>query len=328
MINLPFLKVFVKNVRENMKIEMWEKLKRYKYFSWLLFCTIISFFLYIFYNQPWTIDILQFWQMHLQGFSEIFSYSIHYGNGRLLGNIGTFYLIYYPQIGLVIRVLFLAVLPFLVCRALGIKSNIILVTAVLLILLVSPAVYGQCYGWICGFQNYVPGIVLFLIAVILVREANPGIGLFLRILRLFLICLCGISMQLFVEHTSIYNLCCSAAIMLTCLHRKQNVAEAGAFLFSALIGELCMLMIPHFFTIGSIVSGYRSTYFSAGLTGIIFGIIKNGSKLISMFSENSVALFGLAMLVCLLISQLNTSGLKIRGMLKAGMLIPSGCFLA
>lgn len=299
----------------------------YKNFALLVGGALAVFFLAIFHNQPWTIDILQFWQKHLQGFLEIFSYSIHYGNGRLLGNIGTFYLIYYPTIGLIIRVSFLAALPFLICRALDIKSKIILVTTVLLILLVSPIIYGQCYGWICGFQNYVPGIVLFLIAVILVRESNSGARLFLRILRILLICLCGISMQLYVEHTSIYNLFCSAFLMIAYLHRKQNVTEAGVLFMSALFGELCMLLIPHFFTIGSIVSGYRSTYFSAGLTGIFFGTVKNGSKLISMFSENSVALFGLALLVCLLISRLNTSSLRIRGMLKAGMLIPSGCFL-
>ena len=301
-------------------------------YSFLLFALLISgcmavFFLCVFHNQPWTIDILQFWQKHLQGFPEIFAYSIHYGNGRLLGNIGTFYLIYYPRIGLFIRAGFLAVLPLLLCRALNIKSKIALITASLLMLLVSPAIYGQCYGWICGFQNYVPGIILFLIAVILVKEANPGVGLSLRILRIFLICLCGIGMQLYVEHTSVYNLICSAVLMLICLRRKQNVTEAGAFFCSALIGELCMLLIPHFFTIGSIVSGYRSTYFSAGLTGIIFGIIKNGSKLISMFSENSVALFVMAMLDCLLISRLNAAGQRIRRMLKAGMLIPSCCFL-
>ena len=104
---------------------MRDNLKEYRFFSWFLFCALICFFLYIFHDQPWTIDILQFWQKHLQGFSEIFAYSIHYGNGRLLGNIGTFYLIYYPTIGLIIRVSFLAALPFLICRALDIKSKII-----------------------------------------------------------------------------------------------------------------------------------------------------------------------------------------------------------
>ena len=105
------------------------------------------------------------------------------------------------------------------------------------------------------------------------------------------------------------------------------MAEAGAFLCSALIGELCMLLIPHFFTIGTIVSGYRSTYFSSGFKGILIGMIKNGSKLISMFSENGIALSGMAVLDSLLIWRMSLVKPVIKKVILTGLLIPSGCFL-
>ncbi len=260
-----------------------------------MFFTVSVFFIFIFSGVPWTIDILYFWRLHLQRFPDIASFSIHYGNGRLLGNIGTIYLINYPRIGLVLRAVTLSSLPPLLCRALGLQRRSVFLAAYVLLLTVTPAVYGQCYAWICGFQNYVPPLVLFLIGLVLIRAERPAFR-FASGLRIAAIALCGVCMQLYVEHSSCINIVCTAGILYICVKRKTHLKEAFVFFIASVFGGILMFLIPLFYTVGSEVSGYRSDYFSGGFSYLLFGAVKNGTKLICKYTESSAGLALLAFL--------------------------------
>lgn len=261
-----------------------------------LFAVFFIFWVFVFYCAPMTADDVFFWTLRLKGFNNIFNYALSYGNGRLLGNLGVHYLVENIHLRVFVKAICFSVLPFLLVRVLKIKNPICYPVSAILILCVSPGIFAQTAAWTAGFQNYVPPIILFLLGLVLVEKSasKNKAGKLLLCTAVFL---CGFAMQLYVEHSSCINLILALLLVVYARKAKKELfAGALSFFAASALGLVLMFMIPRWFcTDYGLMIGYRKFNFDSGLFYTVYGMVKNGVKLVSMYSENTVAFAALAL---------------------------------
>ena len=254
---------------------------------------------------PLSVDDFGFQQLSFHTNGDALHYVLNYGNGRLFGNGGILFLIHRPVLGDVLRAALLSGIAVLLPAVLKLQKKIMPVLSMFLVLTISPAIFGQAYSWMSGFQNYIPPIFLFLAGLLCVQKAGSSYSAGSRIVFLFLCFLCGTGMQLYIEHSTCINLCISAIILLTVLRKEKwrsyRVASgmlfAGAVLGCAVMVAVTVVSNPQIQdgTIG------HTSYLSSGIQGLLYGVARNCVLVLGMFSENAVLLF---LLSALLITQI------------------------
>ncbi len=291
------------------------------------FAVFFLFWVFVFYCAPMTADDIFFWTLRLKGFNNIFNYALSYGNGRLLGNLGVYYLVEYIHLRVFVKAICFTILPVLIIRVLRISNPISRIVTVVLILCVSPGIFAQAAAWTAGFQNYVPPIILFLLGFILVEmsASKNRAGKFVICVAVFL---CGLAMQLYVEHSSCINLILAFVLVVyACRVKKELFAGAFTFLIAAALGAVLMFMIPKWFCSDyGLMIGYRKFNFAGGIMKTIYGMVKNGVKLVSMYSENTVAFAALALGQTVLLHK--TAKSSRNHLLFVGLWLPVAFFFA
>lgn len=264
-------------------------------FKYSLFCILVVFFLFLFYLTPMSSDDVNFWALRITDFNDILDFSLSYGNGRFLGNLGVMYLIEYSWLRVVVKSLVCALITSLLPHLLDIKTRIGYIFSALLVICVSPEIFSQVFSWTSGFQNYVPSLALMILGLHLVKIScsAKGISVVLFSTVAFLI---GVSMQLYVEHSTVINLVFLLCILIYLVLKHKSVSPAlASFIVGAVIGAALIFLIPKLFSgTDNYVSGYRNTVFSGGIMQLAAGIVRNSLKLICMYSENILALTVLA----------------------------------
>jgi len=133
-----------------------------------------------------------------------------------------------------------------------------------------------------------------------VEKAGCRLSKDARVFYSILSFLCGISMQLYIEHSSCINLCMAILILAAVCKKKEwksyrlaaGLFFAGAMIGCAMMGAVTLFSNPQIRqgTIG------HTSYFSAGIAALAYGIIRNGVFLLGMYSENAIVLFLLSAL--------------------------------
>ena len=89
-------------------------------------------------------------------------YSLYYGNGRLLGNIGACILNNNRIVCVIVKVVMILAMMLLIPKVINIKNKVLEYIIYLMLLGTAPEIFGQVFVWTSGFQNYIPPIVFML----------------------------------------------------------------------------------------------------------------------------------------------------------------------
>ena len=274
----------------------------------------------VLHHIPLTVDDLFFQNTSFSSAGEAFQYLLHFGNGRFLGNAGIIFLMHHLLLSDILRALVIAGLAVLLPKALKLEGAVYPLLTMFLLLCVSPGVFGEVYSWMSGFQNYIPPLLLFLCSVILLHGKKES--KFPEILRCGVLLLCGICMQLYVEHSSCLNCLFVALMALSCFRKKREYLLRSLILFLGTVIGLA-LVLSTTLLLPETVLGNKASYFSRGFGTLILGVVRNTVDLLGMFTENAAALVTLA-------SLLLSSAYRVRARLSSkqkavmlsGLLIP------
>ena len=236
-------------------------------------------------------------------FLNALQYSLHYGNGRLLGNlIGVFFSAHFAWSWLVVAG-FLTALVVLMNAILFDSSPAFVFPTALLAAVPSVGLIRQCYYLFAGFCNYVIPIVFLLVSVWVYKsflEGKPGS----RLSRVCLVALdgvCAIASCLFSENTTIVIVMIALGMLLYPDSRaKQAACFRWTHLLWVMMGVLIMIGIPVVTRTGEKMDSYRQV--ASGLSAIKEQFRESFRVFADVFNHFYVllVLFSLAMvLLCL-----------------------------
>ena len=268
--------------------------------NWFFYAMFFCVCLLILHDLPLILDDNGFMQLSFDSNASALHYVLSYGNGRLLGNGGIIFLLHHQPLGDIVRAALIAGIAILLPSILQLKSKFYYFLSLFLLLSISPAAFGQSFAWMSGFQNYVPPVFLFLCGVYLVQIPKNRKHFYWGFVC-FLTFVCGVSMQLYIEHSTCINLVLAFLLLLKTQKAKTDTIirwKALVFFAGSLIGLFIMLKIMRFH--GSEPIGHVS-YLSRGLFNLFYGIVRNGALIAGMFSENAILLTELAILHILLL---------------------------
>ena len=288
-----------------------EKSSRYSKYTLFTFTVFSGICYFILHRLPLAVDDFGFQQIEFNTFSDVLRFALGYGNGRLLGNSGIIFLTHHLFIADVLRAIMLSGIAILLPTVLQLKNRVLPWLSMLLILTISPGVFGQTYSWMSGFQNYVPPVFLFLCGLWLAERAGVCASRTVKIIISLLCFVCSISMQLYIEHSTCINLLLSTFVLGTVwknIKWKPYRLASTLFFVGAVLGFVIMgtvtLLSNEKLQEGTV--GHASYLFS-GFLALGYGIARNGSFLLGMFSENAVMLFLLSVLLTVQIQRNKTA---------------------
>lgn len=265
---------------------------------------LFAFFYFLMYRSPLISDDFEFANLKYTSFSELFNYALHYGNGRVLGNVGAVFFVNYPIINAIIKSAIICALVYLLPKTIKNGNSADSYCACLLVLGISSAIFGQVYSWTSGFMNYVPPVVIMLFCLHAVRYSlNRS-----RIIDL-LLALVGFVGQLFVEHVTVVNILIAGLLIFIYIKEKETRRTRAIIWFvSGILGAMVMFLVPKIFYISNNrVAGYRNIH----LTNIVYSSIESIHLIIHTMSQ-CLILFAVFTILGLSLAKERTKGRYLR----------------
>lgn len=260
---------------------------------------VFSFLVLIMSLSPMIIDDFMFQSLNLNGFIENINYSLGYGNGRLLGNLGILYLMKYPLLKIIIKSLAIVFLINLIRKVLFITedNNIQLsVLSFLLIIGIAPQIFAEVFTWTSGFANYVPPIICMLLCLIIIQNENTHLKH-----ETILIFVLGVAGQLFVEHSTVINMATAlVALFYSQKCNREKIFVNMVWLSGTTIGTITMVFIPKLFCEFNEFEGYQKLNLH-GIRELIISIVSNAMYISKLISENVILFLALSMLLICII---------------------------
>ena len=228
-------------------------------------------------------------------------------NGRYLGNLIGVLLSMTYKMGYIkyIRGIFMGsglfILILLCSKLSDFDKDISFIISALLILLAPISIYRQVYSWTAAYVNYLfPTILFFIILLIIDNSINKKYEINCK--NIFIICILGVSCQLFMENITIYILVFSLALVILSSLKYKNILKLSIpLLISNLIGMLIMFSNKGYRQVNT--DGYRSINVN-NLSLLIQSIIGNGLTMIKFIIIDNVILISLILILCLLIIEI------------------------
>ena len=199
-------------------------------------------------------DVLIFTRDYESGFLTILNEAVHYGNGRLLGNVLGFYFSHHFTAAIFVTAFFLTLTVYLANRLFfdG-KSKYIFPVAVM-IALPAIGIMREVYCMTAAFCNYAVPFVFALISCNLIKNLRCGGSRLLLIpLALSSACAC-----LFSENTTVVLICLAVLIVVFDFIKDKKFSVSGAVnLVFTTVGTAIMIMIPRVTDTTEKLSYYR-----------------------------------------------------------------------
>ena len=207
--------------------------------------------------------------------SETISFVLHYGNGRVLGNLLTIALVQNKILGAFIKSLFctaIILFSYLIIRCYN-NASVLIIS--LFTVLFPPRIISQVFSWTSGFCNYIPPLLCFLIMAYCLLCLKPRNHSVIWIL-LFVVGLCG---QLFVEHSAVINLSLVIVLSIILLKKRRNIViEAIMCIIGMIIGTIILFMVPRLFVIQTQFEGYQKLNLGS-LHIFVVSVVSNGMQI-------------------------------------------------
>lgn len=279
-----------------------------------LFCACSVFFAALMLCVPLSSDDFEFSTQDFTGLKDIFSYVLHYGNGRVLGNLGAVLLARNSLLSVLTKALMISGVIFMLPTVLGLGNTGAYLASFLLFVSIRPAMFGQVFTWTSGFANYLPPVWMGLVLLLLVRRyASLKSGL-LKALSCVLIFALALAGQLYVEHAAIVCLAMSAAALIYTFVKKENAAPHLCWLLGALAGLALMYLVPRIFALpGNRTEGYRGLINGNALI-LLEGMIRGFGSAASAFPPLGSVIISLFTIITLHLTRDKRSG-------KSGVLL-------
>ena len=137
-----------------------------KRIAFLFFACVLFFFL-LMLCVPLVSDDLEFSKLRFSGFADLMDYILHYGNGRVLGNLCAITLVKYPVTIALVKALIISCIIFLIPALLGVESPSGYALSFFLFASIPQTLFAQVYSWASGFFNYLPPVWITLIILFL-----------------------------------------------------------------------------------------------------------------------------------------------------------------
>lgn len=233
--------------------------RRQQVMLWGMFGVCAAFFCFLTACVPLSSDDFEFLSVEISPISSVLRYALYYGNGRLLGNLGSVCLAQLPVLSVAVKALLISGIIFMVPALLGLRSPWAYLLSFLMFVAIPASLFGEVYTWTSGFQNYIPPIWTTLVILLLIQSYDRIPSRWLRTGCCVLIFLLGVAGQLYVEHTSLTALLLSGALVFRQRKVKKSLAPCVVWLLAAALGTACMLAIPKlFFMAGNRTDAYRA----------------------------------------------------------------------
>lgn len=250
------------------------------------FALIFLFFFAIMLCAPMSYDDFEFADVARGSLGEMVDYSLSYGNGRALGNIGGVVLQTARPLAALAKAIVITGLVYLVPGVLGIHSGAAVAVSFLVFAGMEPGLFAQAFTWTSGFCNYVPPVFLSLLALYLMQQYPAVKGHTGKKLAIcFALLLLGFAGQLYAEHSLVVHLALAVVVLLKTLVDKthRSLLPAAVFLLAVLAGTIFHLEIPGLFVNGySHTDGYRAIHLY-NLKDTIFCCARNFLRLSNQY---------------------------------------------
>lgn len=210
----------------------------------LLFAVMFVALAIVFYFVPFASDDWEFFSYNCKTLSQAAKYSLHYGNGRFLGNLGGIFLAQHPILATLYKSFSISLLGALLPIAFSAKKKVTYLMSYFLLLTIPAKMFAQVFSWNCGNVNYITPIVLLITGILIIKSnINNKFDLIIKCIVIFIL---GISQQLYIEHNSVVNVCIAIFIFLYCVYKKINQKGLLSmfWLFSNFIGLFLLFFIP------------------------------------------------------------------------------------
>lgn len=162
-------------------------------------------------------------------------------NGRYASNILEIIMTRYAIIRLVFFAVFSTLLIILTGKLIPHKTDVSSKIAFFLFLLVPTAIYAQTFGWLAGFVNYVPSIVLLLVYLVWVKNIVEPVAPTYKTHAAWYVVPLGFFSTLIVEHVTLFIIFTGfLVIAYTYYTHKKVYALHLSYFISSLLGSLVM----------------------------------------------------------------------------------------
>lgn len=261
----------IKGMMEMKSIQISRREKNTKNYR-LLKALIIGVFLWIIAMlSPLVVDDYYFIGLQFNSFPERLNYVLHYGNGRVLGNLFALYMMQYPMLRYCVKALIFCLIGFFMTKIVdnaagGENENIVF----LLFIALAPQIFAQVYSWSSGFCNYAPPVLCFLYLAYRFLFSDKKMGWKDSIIVL----LVGGIGELFVEHSALINFTLVCCIMGYCIKSKRNIIPGLFCWFGTLSGLLIIFLVPHFYTAVTGFENYQKLNLN-DFHGLLISIVAN-----------------------------------------------------
>ena len=246
----------------------------------IILLIVTCILIHILYISPMMSDDFEFASYHFNNIGKIMRYSLYYGNGRLLGNIGACILNNNKILCVIVKVVMILAMMLLIPKVINIKNRVLEYVIYLMILGTAPEIFGQIFVWTSGFQNYIPPIVFMLACMWICK------GYSRKSSQLFCIGIMGFISQLYVEHCTVIHIMI-AGLYLICYIKEDDEKKkcSEVWLLSTVSGAICMFLIPKMFFIeNNRTKGYRAIHLK-GISDLINAITTNLFTLLNTYSK-------------------------------------------
>lgn len=270
--------------------------------KWLNMAAIAAgllFFAYIMYRAPFTSDDLMFSKYARQSAADVVKYALHYGNGRIAGNLLALAMTSNSVLRIAGKALLSIALIILASRRAAGEYSGKLIAAFLLITAASPKLFSEIFTWTSGFANYVPPVVCTLLCLQLLRSSCAEGEKRNRVLKTVLIAVTAFVGQLFVEHVTVVNILIALAAVLFAFktRNRQQAATGSIMLIFSSLGAAVMILIPRvFYQPGNQVEKYGRAFQVGTFSELFRSLYSNLMSLSTKFIENVVLLVALSAL--------------------------------
>lgn len=187
-------------------------------------------------------------------------FSIHYGNGRFIGNLALYYFNFYPVIRMVLKPLVLTVLIACLFFVFNIEKLWMKITTALLVVIPSSGFFAKCYSSNPCIMNYVAPLanVMFCLSIM------KFIGMKKRKLNFLLypvLLIASVCMQFYSENATVVFLTMSVFFIVRdfCMEKTAHIRNI-VFFIGGTVGAALMFIVPSRITYSVIDADVMANY--------------------------------------------------------------------
>ncbi len=280
-------------------------MKKAKIINSALYIFLFALVFYIIRCAPMLADDYIFLSRNADTIKAAISESLHYGNGRLIGNALTFFFVNYQTAMDIERTvcisLLIILLPRVVVKSNSKKNFFYTVLSAVLVLGMCPSIFAGVISWASGCHNYAPPVLLTVICFLIVKSDEKNT--FGKILSFISLVVLGFASQLFLELSTLVHIFFVGFLIAFYIKTNKNkLPKAIVWLASLIAGGALMFIIPKMFEPSGLadISTYRGVHLGS-VSEIISTVSQTLLDALYIFDKNEILFAFMAVLTLLML---------------------------